>query len=122
MHAPKYIVLLMIAAIVLLSGCQAGDSLQISDVWARPGLQDGNSAVFFTANNPTGENDTLLSASSDIAGAVELHLSTMEEGVMKMLRQDMVLLPARGETIFKPGGLHVMLIGLNQDSNRAGCT
>jgi copper(I)-binding protein len=103
------------AIIVLLSGCQVGESIQISDVWSRPSLAGGNGAVFFTVNNPTGEDDTLLSASSDIAGAVEIHRSSMVDGVMKMEKQDEVLLPAGSETIFQPGGLHVMLIGLNQD-------
>jgi copper(I)-binding protein len=115
MRTSKHMIWLAIAFIPLLSSCQAGGSLQISDVWSRPALEGGNGGVFFTANNPTGEDDTLLSASSDIADAVEVHLSTMEEGVMKMEKQDRVLFPAGEETIFQPGELHVMLIGLHQD-------
>ena len=118
MRTLRFIVWLFIATmVVLISGCQSGEAVQISDVWSRPSLAGGNGAVFFTLNNPTGEDDTLLSASSDIAGAVEIHRSTMVDGAMKMEKQDEVLLPAGGETIFQPGGLHVMLIGLNQDLN-----
>lgn len=111
----KIIWLFVTTVIIILTGCQAGESIQISDVWSRPSLAGGNGAVFFTLNNSTGEDDTLLSASSDIAGAVEIHRSTMVDGAMKMEKQDGVLLPAGGETIFQPGGLHIMLIGLIQD-------
>lgn len=115
MRTLKHFIWLMIPAILLFAGCQAGGSLKISDAWARPALAGGNGGVFFTANNSTGEDDTLLTASSDIADAVEVHLSTMEEGVMKMEKQDRVLFPAGEETAFQPGELHVMLIGLHQD-------
>ena len=36
-------------------------------------------------------------------------------GVMKMTPQERVDVPARGQVSFKPGGLHVMLIGLRQE-------
>jgi hypothetical protein len=67
-------------------------------------------------HNETAGTDTLLSASSDVAGAVELHMTSMQDGNMQMMHQQEVPLPT-GKTEFKPGGLHVMLIGLNQDLN-----
>ena len=107
----------VIASVLVLTACGAGGSgeLGVNDVWARPGLADGNSAVFFVIDNP-GENEFLLSASSDVAGAVELHKTIMEDGNMKMVQQMNVPVPT-GETLFKPGDLHVMLIGLNGDLN-----
>ncbi len=110
--------LLIVFAVLatLLSACSslAGSSLQVNDIWARPGLAEGNSAVYFMIDNSTGAEDKLLSASSDVAQAVELHMSMMDDGVMHMMQQHEVPLPA-GKTEFKPGGLHVMLIGLNGD-------
>ena len=100
---------------LVLAACTASGSgeLGVNDVWARPGLAEGNSAVFFVIDNP-GAEDFLLSASSDVAGAVELHKTVMEDGNMKMMHQMNVPVPT-GETIFKPGDLHVMLIGLKND-------
>jgi copper(I)-binding protein len=49
-----------------------------------------------------------------VAGAVELHKTSMQEGVMKMEHQMSVPVPT-GKTEFKPGDLHVMLIGLTDD-------
>lgn len=106
-------VLFLLATLLAACGPAGNQSLQVTDVWARPGLADGNSAIFFTIDNP-GADDVLLSAFSDVAGAVELHKTSMQDGVMKMEHQMSVPVPSE-ETEFKPGGLHVMLIGLKDD-------
>jgi hypothetical protein len=55
-------------------------------------------------------------ASSDVAENVELHMSMMhEDDAMTMEHQNSIPVPANGSVEFKPGGLHVMLINLNQD-------
>jgi periplasmic copper chaperone A len=113
----RYIIVLLALAFALgaCAPAEAGN-LQVKDVWARPGLAGGNSAVYFVIENGTGADDILLSAASDIAGAVELHMTSMQDGAMQMMPQQDVPVPA-GATEFKPGGLHVMLIGLEQDLN-----
>ncbi len=90
--------------------------LQVIDPWARPGTVGGNSAVYFTIDNPAAQADTLLSAAGDIAGEVELHLSKPGmDGVMMMEQQASVPVAGNSAVFFAPGGLHVMLIGLNQE-------
>jgi copper(I)-binding protein len=88
----------------VLAACLAAGSgeLQVNDIWARPGLAGGNGGVL------------LLSASSDVADAVELHKTVMQGDNMQMIQQMNVPVPT-GETVFKPGDLHVMLIGLKND-------
>jgi len=100
---------------LVLVACSTGGSgeFQVNDVWARPGLVGGNAAVFFVINNP-GPDDMLLSVSSEIASAVEMHMTIMQDDNMQMVPQVNVPVPI-GETIFEPGGLHVMLIGLKND-------
>lgn len=111
----KISVFVFIMLTLVLAACSASGSgeLGVNDVWARPGLAGGNSAVFFVIDNPVAD-DMLLSASSDVADAVELHKTIMEDGNMKMVHQMNVPVPI-GETVFKPGDLHVMLIGLKND-------
>lgn len=99
---------------VLVACAPAPGSLQVTGLWARPALAGGNSAVYFTIENGTASDDSLLSASSDIAEAVEMHMTSMQDGNMQMMPQHEVAVQA-GNTEFKPGGLHVMLIGLKQD-------
>ena len=75
-------------------------------------LYAGSAADSMT--NQGGEDHALASAESDAAKVVELHTHLMEEGMMKMRRVDKIDLPA-GETVkLEPGGLHIMLIGLER--------
>jgi copper(I)-binding protein len=101
---------------VLLAACgdTRGQSLQVKNLWARPGLAQGNSAIYFVIDNPTAVEDSLLSVSSDVAEAVEMHMTMMQDGNMQMIPQKEVPVPL-GKTEFKPGGFHVMLIGLKYD-------
>jgi copper(I)-binding protein len=109
-----YFVVLSFVLAFVLAACGAGSGeLQVNDAWARPGLAGGNSAVFFVIDNP-GADDLLLSADSDVAKAVELHRTIMQDETMQMVQQMNVPVPT-GETVFKPGDLHVMLIGLESD-------
>jgi copper(I)-binding protein len=59
-----------------------------------------------------GAADRLLSVSADVSKSVELHTMSMEGDVMRMRQVDPIDLPA-GQTVeLKPGGLHIMFIGL----------
>lgn len=104
-----------LAGVLAACGAAGSGEFQVTEAWARPGLAGGNSAIFFKIENP-GTADLLLSASSDVAGAVELHKTVMQDGAMQMVHQLNVPV-LTGETVFKPGDLHVMLIGLENDLN-----
>lgn len=68
-------------------------------------------AAYFTLRNE-GAADQLVSASSPIAAAAELHATQNDAGMMSMHHMDGVDLPAGGAVEFAPGGSHVMLTGL----------
>jgi copper(I)-binding protein len=97
-----------------MQGMQHGN-IQVQHPYARavpPGQP--NSAAFMTLRNMGGEANALIAASSPAANVVELHTHTMDDGMMKMRRVEQIDIPAKGETELKPGGLHIMLIGLKQ--------
>ena len=54
----------------------------------------------------------VVKAASPIAKIVEIHESTLKAGVNHMNAVESVPLPAGKAVEFKPGGLHVMLMGL----------
>ena len=59
-----------------------------------------------------GVDDRLLSVTSAVSAGVELHEMKMEGDVMRMRQVDAIALPA-GKTIeLKPGGYHLMFVGL----------
>ena len=114
----KYLQLIFWLAllVMIIAGCGSNAEWTVSDVWARPGIDDGNSAVYFVINNKTSDDELLLSASSEAANHVELHLSSMkDDGTMMMQQQESIPIPAGDSAELKPGGLHVMLIELRQD-------
>lgn len=72
------------------------------------------SASFMTLKNTSDQDILLVKADSKVAKKVELHTHTNVDGVMKMREVPNIKIPANEETTLKPGGLHIMLINLNQ--------
>lgn len=104
-------------AVFVISAC--GDSLNelvIQGAWARPASAGENGAAYFVIENWTTTDDILLSVSSEIASATEVHMSMGDaNGVMSMQMQESNPVPAKDTVKFEPGGLHVMFVELTQD-------
>jgi len=85
----------------------------VSDAWVR-GTVPGQKATgaFMRLTSPT--DAALVSASSPVAGIVEIHEMALEGGVMKMRAVPKLPLPAGKSVDLKPGGYHVMLMDLKQ--------
>ena len=87
-------------------------AIEIGHPYARataPGQPAGGG--YLSLSN-AGANDRLLSASAEVSKAVELHTMTMEGDVMRMRQVEAIELPAGKKVELKPGGLHIMFIGL----------
>lgn len=92
--------------------------IEIADAWARPGRMNGVSAIYMNVLNGSAETDTLISLSSSIAGLVELHETyELEDDMMGMREAENPVFPGRAAVRMQPGGLHVMLMQLNQALN-----
>jgi copper(I)-binding protein len=95
---------------------QGQGPVRIDGAWARatpPGAKVGG--AFVTLLNTGDAPDRLVSASSAVAERVELHTHIMDGGVMRMRQVEGGVPLPPGETVnLQPGGLHIMLLGLNQ--------
>lgn len=111
----KRVLIFAFAMLLLLSACSAEQGIEVQGAWARPTAQGENGAIYFVIQNNTRETDELTGVSSDVAEAVEMHESKTEGDVMQMHPVETVPLQAGAKTTFKPGGLHIMLIGVKQD-------
>jgi periplasmic copper chaperone A len=103
----KFLLLALLSASTLFAS-----NIEVKDAYARatpPGLP--NSAAFMTIENKTDKNIALTKATSNVSKVAEL---SMTDGVMKMYQVPKIDIPANGETALKPGGFHVMLIGLHK--------
>ncbi len=59
-----------------------------------------------------GRDDKLVSASAAVSASVELHSMSMEGDVMRMRQVDGIALPTGKKVELKPGGFHIMFVGL----------
>jgi periplasmic copper chaperone A len=88
--------------------------ITFNNAWARASTGGGRpSAAYVTIKN-TGAPDVLTGGSSPVAKKVEIHQSKMENGIMKMNKVEPLALPKGHEVVMKPGGYHVMMMGLKQ--------
>lgn len=89
--------------------------LVISGAYARATLPNAPvGGGYFIVVNKGKADDTLVSASSPAAGAVQLHDMAMSNGVMSMRELTAgVPIPAGKTVSFSPDGLHLMLTPLN---------
>lgn len=102
---------ILLSGIFSATNALAGD-IMVKDAWSRASASmSGAGAAFFTINNMGSNEDKILSVSSNIAKKTELHTHIMDGDIMKMRRVDFVPAPV-GTSELKPGGNHVMFMGL----------
>jgi periplasmic copper chaperone A len=87
---------------------------KIDAAWARPTVQGQAGGGGFLTITGGATADRLLGASAGISKAVELHTMEMDGNVMRMRQIDGVDIPTGQSVEFKPGGKHVMFVGLTQ--------
>jgi periplasmic copper chaperone A len=77
--------------------------------WAPPTVQVH--AAYMAISNRSSQDQSVVSAESPDYQRVELHSSSVKNGVSEMRDVDQVTIPANKRVTFEPGGLHLMLIG-----------
>lgn len=94
-------------------------SVTVEDPWVRAttGTKDPSmSAAFMVLDNDGDQEVTVTGASSPVTDMVELHEMALVDGqsVMQEVQGGITLAPGRGQ-LLQPGGMHVMLMGLNEE-------
>lgn len=128
-----HVLLLVVAS---LMGCARSSSpdIRVEDAWARPaapmgdmessgssegGMEHalvGTGAVFMLLANDGGGPDRLVGGATDVAEVVEIHETVVDDDIMRMqMLPDGLPVPARGDVLLKPGGYHLMLIGIKRE-------
>ena len=112
----KLVLKLPLAALLLASAsaAHAGD-ISLEHPWSRAtptGAPVG--AGYVTVKNSGAAADKLVAATSDVAGKVEVHEMSMDNGVMKMRPVNGLEIPAGKSVELKPGGYHIMFMQLKQ--------
>ncbi|MEN7529959.1 copper chaperone PCu(A)C [Cupriavidus sp. 2SB] len=96
----------------LLTSAQAMAQVDVSDAWVRGTVPAQTaSGAFMTIHAHQGAK--LVGVSSPL-GSAELHEMKMDNNVMRMRPIESLDLPKMQNVQLKPGGYHVMLMGLKQ--------
>jgi len=101
------------------SGAVIGD-LSIADARVRPPMGGQSIAAAYLTVENAGAADRLIAARSAAAEMIELHTNEKQGDVMTMRRVEAVDIPAGGSVELAPGGLHLMLFGVDADALAAG--
>lgn len=73
-----------------------------------------NTGGFVTLENTSKEDINLIKVNGDISKLVELHTLIKDGDIMKMREVSEILISAGKKTYLKPGGLHLMFMGLKK--------
>lgn len=111
-------ILILFLSLPLISHAQ-NIELDIQNAWARGTVgSQKTSAVYGEIINPSDAEKTIISATSPVAKRTELHtIQHGANGIMQMSQLAQVEIPAGGVFTLKPGGHHIMLIGLHNPLN-----
>ncbi len=112
--------LLILPALLLLSACGGSsepDALAVvapADALCRP-TPNGRDATGCYITLTASRDDRLVGVSSPLAAEGQVHEMKIENGIMSMAQlKDGLALPAGEAVTLKPGGNHIMLLGLTQ--------
>jgi copper(I)-binding protein len=103
------------AALVLglsAAGAAGAADIEVANPFMRAApVVGGTGAAFMTIRNHGGA-DRLLAAEADISKAVELHTHVKDGDIYRMRKVEALPVAGQGTAELKPGGDHIMFIGL----------
>lgn len=118
----------LLLLVIFILGCNQPSGqpkIAIENVWSRPVLISSdldsarnlgyNGAVYLTIKNSGGASDRLVKAETDVCLVTEIHQSFVKDDRMMMERvNDGIEIPRGGSAELKPGGYHLMLMGVKR--------
>ncbi|MBI1260623.1 MAG: copper chaperone PCu(A)C [Rhizobiales bacterium] len=114
----------LIATVVVVwavaSPALAEESVRVFDAWARASVLASRPGAAYVTIESTSD-DTLIGASTPVAEQVMIHAVEKDGDVSRMKHIETLELPAGERITLAPGGMHLMLMGL-QDKLSEGTT
>jgi copper(I)-binding protein len=107
------VLLLLLYASVALPHSHDKGEIQVRHPWSRATPPGAKVAVgYMEIRNHGRHPDKLVSASTEVAKRVEMHVTERDGEVMKMREAKSFEIPARERYELRPGGSHLMLVDL----------
>ena len=115
----KHALIVAVLVVAALLGCEQSSRppVEISDVELFGALPGSNAAVgYMTLTNNTDSVIDITDVSSRAFGKIELHETTLENGVARMRRVTALTVTPQSSVSLSPGGLHLMLMEPSPDA------
>ncbi|MCT2539554.1 copper chaperone PCu(A)C [Sedimentimonas flavescens] len=106
--------MLVLAPIGALAQEATAPGLEISGGFMRASPMVAAAGAGFMTIRSTGPEDRLVAFRSPACTQPELHTHVHDNGMMRMRQVDAIDIPAGGEAVLQPGGLHLMFINLTK--------
>jgi copper(I)-binding protein len=101
------------AALLTFAQIASAQSIEVKDAWVRGTVPAQKATGAFM--EITGKRAVrLVGVASPVAGTIEIHNMSMQNGVMKMFPVEGIDVPMGKTVKLAPGGYHVMMMGLKQ--------
>ena len=78
-----------------------------------PAVPGNPGAVYFTIDNYSDKDTTIVGAYVDGAASAEMHLSAESDGAMTMEKVEGIPIPAGDSFTFEPGSFHIMAMNVD---------
>ena len=106
--------------------CAGNERVEVCAFWVRalPPTVD-TTAGYVTLRSASPDGDVLLAARSPDFAAVEIHESSVRDGLVEMVPHPALAIGPEAEVRFEPGGLHLMMMGAQRrlvDGTRVALT
>ncbi len=102
----------VIATLALHSPVAMAAGIQVTEAWSRATVGTGAGVIYLTIENTGAQAERVVSASTPIAKRASLHETVRKDGTMQMRPAKNLEIAPGSQLVFAPGGLHVMLMGL----------
>jgi len=103
----------LLAAVPALAQTPAAP-VEVQNAWARSTAAGAKAGGVFLTITDKGAPDRLIGASTPVAATAEVHETVNDKGVMHMRPVAALPLQPNDPVTLKPGGYHIMLMGLKQ--------
>jgi copper(I)-binding protein len=115
---PKIITALLLLVGLFFCGYSSADPLLNIESAYVTALIPGQevSAGYISISNSGDQDQVLQSFNSSAAHMVQLHEVAISSGIMSMDKVDELVLPAGGSINMQPGGLHLMIMGVDKEA------
>lgn len=91
------------------------DHVEVVDATVRAPIPGRDvTSAYFLLRNAAPEAAELVGVEVEFSDRAEIHSHRMEDGMMRMRKEQSVTIPARGELRFTSGGYHVMVFEMDR--------